>query len=413
MALRILYCLLFAFLPTSLFAQSHNLGYYLGQATANNPQLKDFTNQRYSASFDSSRVRAGQKPQLSFNAIAQYAPSISGLGYDQAVSNGGNYSTTLNISQVLFNRAALTSRLQTIKNHQDSISNSSDITRIDLKKTITAQYIITYADLKQVRFQEELFSLLQNQEKYLIKMVQAGIFKQSDYLTFLVSRQAQEVSISQFVNTFHTDLSLLNQLSGIIDTSNVLLEEPNIQTASLLPVVQLPGYRKFIIDSLQLINQQDLLSAAYKPKINWFADAGNQTSVPRNFYRNFGTSFGLNFTLPLYDGHQRRIALKQIDLQQRTRRVYQQYFNTQYQQQILSLQKQIKDIEQLLSKINNQLKYSKMLIDTDQKLLNTGDVKVNDFLLAINNYRAIQFSQTQQQINRLLLINQLNYWGVN
>jgi DNA polymerase III psi subunit len=77
------------------------------------------------------------------------------------------------------------------------------------------------------------------------------------------------------------------------------------------------------------------------------------------------------------------------------------------------VQKQLKDIEQLLGKIDNQLKYSKMLIDTDQKLLNTGDLKVNDFLLAINNYRSIQFSQTQQQINRLLLINQLNYWGVN
>ena len=413
MALRILYCLLFALIPTSLFAQSHNLAYYLVQATANNPQLKDFTNQRSSTRFDSLRVRAGQKPQLSANAIAQYAPSVGGIGYDQAVTNGGNYSATLNISQVLFNRAALNSRLQTIRIHQDSILNSSDITRIDLKKTITAQYIVTFADLKQVKFQEELFSLLQNQEKYLLKMVQAGIFKQSDYLTFLVSRQAEEVLISQFQNTFHTDLSLLNQLSGIVDSSTVMLDDPDINMTSLLPLVQLPGYKKFILDSLQLVNQQNLLSAAYKPKINWFADAGNQTSVPGRFYKNFGTSFGLNFSLPIYDGHLRHLELKQIELQQKTRKVYQQYFNTQYQQQILSVQKQISDIEQLLGKINNQLKYSKMLIDIDQKLLNTGDLKVNDFLLAINNYRAIKFSQTQQQINRLLLINQLNYWGVN
>ena len=323
MALRIFYCLLLAFIPTSLFAQSHNLAFYLGQATFSNPLLKDFTNQLSSAKFDSLRVRAGQKPQLSANAVAQYAPSIGSFGYDQAVTNGGNYSATLNISQVLFNRAALNSRLQTIKNHQDSISNSASITRIDLKKTITAQYIVTYADLKQVRFQEELFHLLQTQEKYLIKMVQGGIFKQSDYLTFLVSRQAQEVSISQFENTFHTDLSLLNQLSGIVDTSTVVLEEPNIQPSNLLPITLLPGYHKFIIDSLQLINQQNLLSAAYKPKINWFADAGNQTSILRNFYRNFGTSFGLNFTLPIYDGHQRRIALKQIENQKSIPAIFQ------------------------------------------------------------------------------------------
>lgn len=411
--MRILYCFLLTLLPVCLQAQSRNLEYYLGQGYSTNPQLQDLSNQLSSASLDSLRVRAGQKPQLTANAGAQYAPSFGSIGYDQAVTNGGNYSATVNASQVIFNRFSLNARLQTIKVHQDSIHNSTSLIRIDLKKAITAQYITAYADLRQLGFQQDLFRLLENQEKYLIKMVQAGIFKQSDYLTFLVSRQAQEVAISQFQNTYHTDLSALNLLAGIVDSNTVNLEEPHIAASGLLPLIDLPGYRKFRIDSLQLTNQRSLLAASYKPKLNWFADAGNQTSRPASLFRSFGTSFGLNFSIPIYDGHLRRIASKQIDLQERSRKVYQNYFTSQYQQQILAVQKQIRDIEQLLGKITNQLKYSKMLIDIDQKLLNTGDLKVNDFLIAINNYRAIQFTQTQQQINRLLLLNQLNYWGVN
>lgn len=411
--MKFLFFFFISCLPFLAGAQERDLNFYLQQGASSSPLLKDYSNQVKSSTLDSARVRASQQPQLNANALAQYAPSIGNFGYDQAISNGGNYTATVNASQLLFNHALLHTQLQSVRVRKDSIVNNSSISKRDLKKAITVQYITAYSDLRQLGFQQELFALLLGQEKLLKKLVQAGIFKQSDYLTFLVSRQAQEVTISQINITFHNDLFTLNQLAGIADSSSVLLAEPGIVPRESLLPAQLPGFHKFMIDSLQILNQRSLLSATYRPKLSWFADAGTQTSRPSFLYKTFGTSFGVNFSIPIYDGHQRRIASRQLDLAEQTRREYRNYYGSQFKGQILALQKQVKDIEQLLEKIQNQMKYARMLVDIDQKLLNTGDLRIVDYLLAVNNYRSIQFTQTQQEINRLLLINQLNYWSAS
>lgn len=411
--MKFLFCLFISCLPCLIRAQERNLTYYLQQGALNSPLLKDYANQVRSSALDSARIRAAQLPQLTANAIAQVAPSLGILGYDPAISNGGNYSATLNASQFLFNRASLHAQLKSVHVRKDSLLNNSSISMRDLKKAITVQYITAYSDLRQLGFQQDLFSLLLGQEKLIKKLVQAGIFRQSDYLTFLVSRQAQEVTISQLNITFHNDLFTLNQLAGIADSSTTLLTEPSIVPLAPLLPAQLPGFHKFTIDSLQILNQRSLLSATYRPKLSWFADAGTETSQPSFLYKTFGTSFGINFTIPIYDGHQRRIVSRQLDLAEQTRKEYRNYYGTQYKGQILALQKQVKDSEQLLQKIKDQMKYARMLVDIDQKLLNTGDLRILDYLLAVNNYRSIQFAQTQQEINRLLLINQLNYWSAS
>jgi hypothetical protein len=43
--------------------------------------------------------------------------------------------------------------------------------------------------------------------------------------------------------------------------------------------------------------------------------------------------------------------------------------------------------------------------------MHTGDLKVADFVIAINNYMAAQNLLRQTNINRLKLINQFNYWN--
>lgn len=417
--LQLLFLSVFIFIPGQhVKAQTvgppvRTLGYYLGAAYASSPLLADNGNQLRSARLDSARIRAGQRPLLTGNSQVQYAPSIGQFGYDQAISNGGTYLATVSASQNIFNRASMNARLQSVLIHQDSISNNSRLTKADLKKTITSGYIIAYSDLQQLTFQQRLFALLNQQEEYLKKLVRAGTYKQSDYLTFLVSRQAQEVAVIEIQNTYHNDLATLNQASGLIDTLTVRLEDPALTEAVLLPVNELPGYQKFRIDSLQIRNQRSLLAVSYRPKLNWFADAGTEASRPGMLYRSFGTSVGLNFTVPIYDGHQRRLLSRQLDLQEQTRKSYQHYFSAQYKGQVLAVKKQLSDIQLLLDRISNQQRYAQMLIDIDQKLLNSGDLKINDFLLAVSSYRNIQFSQTQQQINRMLLINQLNFWSAN
>jgi hypothetical protein len=83
----------------------------------------------------------------------------------------------------------------------------------------------------------------------------------------------------------------------------------------------------------------------------------------------------------------------------------------QYKQQIAQLNQQINENENLLAQIKEQMKYSESLIKVDSQLLQTGDVKIGDLILAVNNYFTIQNLLTQTTISRLQLINQLNYWN--
>jgi len=390
---------------------TRNLGYYLETGLINSPLLKDNLNQSERISWDSARIRALQKPLVSIGSTAQFYPSINGYGYNQAISNGGNYLATIGFSQPLFNQYSVKAQIHSTRIKRDSLQNSGKISQMEIKKNIINQYILTYADFRQIHFQKDILDLYLDQEKLFKKLVQNGVFKQSDYLTFLVSREAQEINLTQTQISFHNNLSALNSLCGIADTMSYELEKPSLEIGSIRPAYSTFQFHKFEIDSLSLLSQRDIINANYKPKVNWFADAGYESPDFNQFYKSFGTSIGISLSLPLYDGHQKKISNKQIDLDEKTRKGYQDFFKKEYNQQILSLEKQMHDINLLENQLKNQLKNSEMLVDIDKKLLNAGDLKINDLILAINNYKNLEYTLSQIEVNRLILINQLNFWS--
>jgi len=389
---------------------NRSLDYYLVNASQNSPLIKELANQQLSAGLDSLRIRRLNGPQVSANSIADYAPSFKGFGYDLAISNGGIYNATVNVSQPILNRAYIRAQLQDILVRRDSLGNTSRINQADLKRNVINQYIQSYTDQNQFLFQQDVLKLLIEQENILKPLVRSGVFRQSDYLTFLVSRQSQEVTVAQQKILVQNDLGALNLLCGISDTTYIALADPAIVRGTPRELARNPLYLKYSLDSLRLQSLRKSLDTYYRPKLSWFVDAGFESSTLA-FYRHYGTSFGLNFTLPIYDGHLRRIGYKQLSIGERTRQNYRSFFEVQYSQQILALTQQLASTEALLAKIKTQLHYSNMLIDVDRKLLNVGDLKITDYLLALNAYRTNQFALSQQDLSRMLLINQLNYWN--
>jgi len=47
------------------------------------------------------------------------------------------------------------------------------------------------------------------------------------------------------------------------------------------------------------------------------------------------------------------------------------------------------------------------------KLLETGDIKITDYVLGLNNYISAKNLVVQNMIARYQIINQLNYWNTN
>jgi len=400
----------FLLVSNCLCAQDHNLAYYIQYAKGNSPLLKDYQNQVLANRVDSEIIRAGYRPQVNAISNNSYAPVIGGFGYDNVITNGGQVSALVQANKTFVSKNNLETQFQTIHLQNEAIGNTSVMAERDLKKTITAQYILVYGDMIAMNFNREILEVLKKEEIILKDLTQNNIYKQSDYLTFYVSLQQQQLSSRQSEIQFKNDFAMLNYLCGIVDTNAVALSDPNLRLSSLPDIYGSAFYRQYTIDSLKFINQRSVIDYSYKPKINVFADAGYNSSFSYEFYRNFGASIGLSLSMPIYDGKQKKLKYKKIDIADRTRTAYRDFFLRQYDQEIAQLMQQLQSTESLINEINSQIKYSNALIEVNGKLLETGNIRITDFILAINTYLNARHLLNQNYISRLQIINQINYW---
>jgi len=388
-----------------------NLDFYLQQALQNSPLLKDYQNQVQSAIVDSQVIRAGYRPQVTGSSINTYAPTVKGWGYDNAISNGGNFSTLVSVNKTLVGQKHLDAEYETTRLQRLGSSNTSKISEQDLKKSVAAQYITTYGDMQQLKFNREVYALLQKEEVLLKDLAEKNVYRQTDYLSFLVTIKQEGLLISQLQVQYQNDYGTLNYLCGIMDTTGASLEDPGIQLQTLPDVTNSVFFRQYHIDSLKLRNNRSLIDFNYRPKASLYGDAGYSSTLAYEAQKNFGISFGVTVTVPIYDGHLRKLQYSRLDIAERTRAGYKDFFTRQYYQQIAQLTQQLRSTENLIGQINDQVKYSEALITVNGKLLGTGDARIADYILALNNYLSAKNLLTQNNITRLQIINQINYWN--
>ena len=398
--------------PLFSLGQNKDLEYFINKSLENNPAITDIRNLVLSNRIDSELLRASNKLQIAGNGNAYYAPVINGYGYDEVITNGQQLSALVAVNKQINNKKNLNLQYKSLQLQNDSLNNTSAITKQDIKKAIIIQYIATYGDQLQLEFNQRLIDLLSKEEGILKSLTQNNVYKQSDYLSFLVTLQQQKLAKNQLLVQYKNDYASLNYLAGIIDTTTETLSEPDIHLVQSFQTQELPFFLNYKIDSLRIENERLIAKVQYLPKVNLFADAGYQSSLVLTPYKNFGYSFGVNLTVPIYDGHQKQLQFSKLDIQQRTLQKKQEFFDTQYRQQLQQLYQQLNNIESLNTNISKQIEYLETLLKVDAKLLETGDVRITDLILALNNYITAKNLVVQNQVARYQVIQQINYWNM-
>jgi len=393
------------------WAQKNNLDYFVNQAIANSPLLKDYQNQVLSFSLDSQIIRASLKPQVNGISNNSYAPIINGYGYDEVISNGQQISALIQVSKSFLNSKTIASQIANLQLQSQAIANNVKMSEQDVIKAITDQYIVTYGEQLQLDFYNELNGLLKKEDSLLKKLTQDNVFKQNEYLGFVVILQQQLLSTSQLEIQYTFDYAALNYLAGIADTTTMRLQDPQLNSKTFGDFANSVFYRQFVLDSLKLANDRMLVDLSYRPKINAYGDGGYNSSLTYKPYKNFGVSVGVNLTIPIYDGRQKKLQYSKIDLQERTRIFKRDFFIRQRNQQMMQLLQQLNGTDRLIDQINKQIKYTETLITVNERLMVTGDIRLTDFILTLNNYFNAKNLVTQNYITRLKIVNQLNYWG--
>ncbi len=411
MSNKLFILLLAVFISSAAHSQSQGLDLYISEGLKNSPLLKDYQNQLQSGTLDSSLLNAGRKPQVNALASAMAAPTYNGYGYDEAVTNKGNYEALVSASQSIFTKKIYAPQYEAIHIENQSIGNTAKLSEHDLRKAITDQYLATYSSLNSLNYIQSGYQLLKDEERLLQQFVQQGIYKQTDYLSFEIATQSVEIQISQLQIEYKNNLRQLNLLCGINDTAYHVLTAPDLQPVLPKEKDVSPFLMQLKIDSLRIINQKNLVNVKYRPQLNWFADAGILGATPSLLYKNAGLSFGLNFSMPLYDGKQKNLQYQKLSISESTRNNYQQFFKNQYNMHIVQINMQLAENDQLTAQIKKQLAASETLINASKQLLNKGDLSVTDFIITIKNYIDIKDQLNQSQLQKLQLINELNYWN--
>ena len=394
-----------------VLAQEKTLDFYINEGVQNSPVFKDYNNQKLSNLIDSMRILAGYKPQVSGQSTNSYAPSYNGWGYDYAITNGINFAQQIIATQKLVSKENLANQHEAIRLLNESITISGKITEQDLKKSITAQYISAFGSGQQFQFNKEVLDLLKKEETILKRMTESGIYRQTDYLSYLVTLKQQELLISQYNIQYQNEVAALNYLCGIRDTAAVRLRKPEIQIAVLPEAENSLFYQQFVVDSMKLKNSEALVAFNYKPKVNLYADGGYLSSFAEQPYKNFGVSAGVTISVPIYDGKQRKMQVDKIAISEQTRQGYRDFFKKQYEQNIAKLFQQLHSTQKIIDDANNQIRYTEILIEANRKLLESGDVRMPDYILAIGNHLTAKNIVTQNNINQLQIINEINYWN--
>ncbi|MBK0378518.1 TolC family protein [Mucilaginibacter segetis] len=392
-------------------AQTRSLDDFIRSAVSGSPLIRDLNNQILAAQLDSIRLKAGFKPQVTGSAMGLYAPVINGYGYSPAITNGQQLTGLVTVNKQFIGRSYLNAQLLSVLNQKDSIRNTIRLSEQDLRKTVTAQYITAYGSQEQQRFNQETVDLLSREEQVLLKLTRSNVYKQSDYLAFLVTLKQAQLQLSQARLQYKADYSTLKYLAGIRDTILDSLRKPDILPALLTDRAHSIFFKQFQLDSIRISNAHQLVDYNYKPKLHAFVDGGYNSDLMAGYYKNFGASAGFGLTIPIYDGGQRKLAHRKIQLEEDTRQQYKLFFDHQYTQQVQQLREQINGYDSLLNEIKSQFKYSESLIKVDTQLMQTGDLKIADLILAINGYLSVKNLLTTNSIAQLQLINQLNYWS--
>ncbi|MEZ4776536.1 MAG: TolC family protein [Bacteroidia bacterium] len=403
--------LLITFLPVFSTAQMATLPDFLDQAKMNNPQLKDFVNQQEIAGYENAKIHATyRQPSVDIRSQWMQGPIIKGVGYDEAITNGALYSAIAGVSYPLFTRSFLETEQKQQTLLQEKAKWLYEASWRQLQMAVSDQYITCFFDQMYIQNAIELRETLAAQLKMAETLARSGIMKASDVQLLKIETGNQKLILADLNAQLLRDLRDLYSLCGITDTARVSLSEPQIRLS------EKPGEasrfeEQFYIDSLLAQNQLDRFNLKYKPQVSAFADAGLNAVTLQYPQKNLGVSFGINFSLNIFDGHQKQLTRAQTHLEQQTTAGYQLYFNQQKLQLLDKYIGQIEWVDNKISIIQQEVVDYNNLLELYKKELQRGDLSVNDYLVTFRNY--VQFNQQliEQQKQKYLSINAYNYWN--
>jgi len=414
---------LFLLFLSGISCSQTSLYYFIEKAIANNPGIKEYSNLRESNALQT-KIDEAENILPHINATANYlfapyfnndgkfvtsSPGEKAIGYDAGISNGGLYAVQLNVEKTVLNNS-LTDALKTQNTVQDKVlQNSLNLSKHELEKQVTEQYIAAYQSLQLLRLAAQTTANLKTQLSITEQLVKTGQAKQSDYLLLEVEYENQKLTLNDCMAQYKSDINRLFSLCGISETSSAEIDAPSLSIIN--QGLDSRFLQKYTLDSSLIISQQNLSESKYAPQVKVFFNAGlNATSLDA-IQRKFGFSAGLDFLLPLYDGNQRDLVRQQNELSKNSVGLYRSNFIMQRNLQQSTILGQIDILKSSLAGIEKQTSNFDKIIELKGEELRKGQSSMLEYLTILKNFIELQKNKISAESNYQLQICNYNYWN--
>ncbi len=413
---RIVLPLLSVFLFVSVGFSQTNLDYYLKAARENNPTIKENLAIVEKSGIQESIIKAAtNSPKVFASGNVNYSPLIpnkddpKAVGYDVAITDGGLYQAILNVEQPVFNRTTFETLIRQAKTEGETNANKAKLTTHQLEKEVTDQYILSYQSLNQIAFVKLLSEQLVQQKAVIEAFAARGIYKRSDILLIDIEIMNQATELNNLQAIYKRNIFVLNDLSGISGNADIKLTAPIIEFNTEQNQSQF--LEQFRLDSLQEIYNMQVADLKYRPQFKLYGNTGlNAIEIP-GIYRKFGIGMGISMFIPIYDGRQKNYTQLQSDINLQVINNYRQNFQVQKTNRQQAIASDLNQLKQRIEMIREQLKKYEMLMELYKSQLQIGELDVVNYMNTIKSYIETQHNQTINQTNKLLIINENNYYN--
>lgn len=408
---------------SGIAAAQHSLDYFLNKGINNAPSLTEYRNlqdinniQRELNTAENSAFNVFLSADYLFapyfnnnGNLISTSPDPKAIGYDIGITNGGLYSAQINVEKNIFN-GGLIDALQNQNTIQGEQYNYSyKLEKHNLEKQIIDQYLSSYKSFLLFELSKEIVSNLSEQLSITSDQVEKGYEKAQNYFLLKIELQTEQINSYEAYQTYKNDLTQLNSICGIKDTTEVIL---NLAELSLsLPKTNSDFLEKYNLDSLATINQQSLFETKYLPQFKLFFNTGLNAVEIDGIQRKFGMSAGLNFMLPILDGGQKSLTKQQNIIAQKTISDYRKFSEINLEMRRNSTTSKIKSIKKNLEDLNVQINEYQKLMDISKKGLGKGDMSMIEYLTLLKNFIDLRKSKIDKEINYQMEINNYNYWN--
>jgi len=271
---------------------------YLNASLKSHPLLGSAEQVRASALYGSEAVRKGYYPQF---GIASHL--IGASGYDEAITNGGEFGAQLTGSYLLYDGGARSYEIQKAGLGVDQSTLNQSRTKADITFSVSAAFAAAAKEKRELEVVEQDYGQL-NDYLQLVKQLHAsGQGDETDVQKVTVELNNVLIDVDGRKITYLNSLISLAQVAGlpsaeVTDVDTTMLSLSYDTTFSATQNVDLNSQR-LALEQAELDAQ--IAGAKLRPTISLGADAGALTSMPnlrQGLSNVFGASVGVSVTLP-------------------------------------------------------------------------------------------------------------------